>query len=161
LLVSAALALEWLCLLQLRTVQATARVSESVLQYATAGKVGDLGAVLLLVPGIYMLVAVWGDARRALFGFVGLVLIGVIGGTVTGRTMKRIKKILAAHPAGSEALATLVNSRALRFSIRMRTAIFLGVVFLMTAKPGLAGSLVTFAVSLAAGALMTSKNNAR
>lgn len=55
--------------------------------------------------------------------------------------------------AHSQELEKLINDNSLWFSIKMRTAIFLGVIFLMTVKPELEGSIITIFVSIILGAL--------
>lgn len=55
--------------------------------------------------------------------------------------------------AHSQELEKLITHNSLWFSIKMRTAIFLGVIFLMTVKPELEGSIITIAISIILGAL--------
>ncbi|WP_436486700.1 hypothetical protein [Chitinophaga sp. ARDCPP14] len=153
LMVCAAIAIEWLCIIHFRKTASMDRIKESLFYYSRIGIIGDIGALLILVPGIYMMVSVWGDARWAIFGFLGLILIGLIGGIITGRKMKKIRKIMKENNAHSQELEKLINDNSLWFSIKMRTAIFLGVIFLMTIKPELEGSIITISVSIILGAL--------
>jgi hypothetical protein len=51
----------------------------------------------------------------------------------------------------SQAFQNLVNDPILWISIQTRVAIVLGIIFLKIATPGLGGSLLTFAVSVAIG----------
>ncbi len=153
LLVCAAIAIEWLCIIYIRKADSIERIKESVFNYSKVGKIGDVGAMLILIPGIYMMVAVWGGARWGIFGLFDLILIGVIGGLVTGRKMKEIRKIVRMENTSLQDLGKLVKDNSLWFSIKMRTAIFLGVIFLMTAKPGLTGSIITIVISIILGTL--------
>jgi hypothetical protein len=147
---SAAIAIEWFCTVNFRK---SGAVHELVSNYSKIAKLGDIAAFLILIPGIYMMIAVWDDAPWGISGFFGLILIGVIGGTLTGRKIKKIKKLMTENGKSSQELGQLLNNNSLSFSIRIRTAVFLGVIFLMTAKPGLAGSVATLAISLIIGAL--------
>jgi hypothetical protein len=151
-MLSAALALEWLCIINMRKADSMERIRESVFNYSKLGKIGDIAAMLILVPGIYMMVAVWHDATWGIFGLLDLILIGAIGGMTTGRKMKEMSKILKTeneHPQ----LGELAKSNSLWLSIGIRTAILLGVIFLMTVKPGFAGSIITIVLSIILGVL--------
>ncbi|HTF27470.1 MAG TPA: hypothetical protein VK625_01430 [Flavitalea sp.] len=153
LLLCAAIVIEWLCIINIRKADSIERIKESVFNYSKIGKIADIAAILILVPGIYMMVAVWDDARRGIFGFFNLILIGVIGGLGTGRKMKEIRKLVRMENTSLQELGKLAKDNSLWFSIKMRTAIFLGVIFLMTVKPGLTGSIITIAISIILGTL--------
>jgi len=153
LLLCAAIAIEWLCIINIRKADTIERIRESVFIYSTVRKMGDRAASLLLVPGIYMMVVVWHNASWGVFGLFDLILIGLIGSMVTGRKMKKIAEIAKMENKHPDELGSLSRNNSLWFSIKMRTAIFLGVIFLMTAKPGLAGSIVTIIISIILGAL--------
>lgn len=154
LFVSAAIAIEWICLILFRKTDTIQRIEESVGYYAKVGKLGDIGAFLLLIPGIYMMITVWNVASWAICGFFGLLSIGLIGGVVTGRTMKKIANLIKVQNQLVHELRQLLNNNSLWLSIKVRTAILLGVIFLMTAKPGLTGSIITLAASIVAGLLV-------
>lgn len=70
LLVCAAIAIEWLCIINIRKAGTIERIKDSVLNFSKIGKIGDTGALLILVPGIYMMVAVWHDAKWGVFGLL-------------------------------------------------------------------------------------------
>jgi len=152
-LLFAALAIEWLCIVNIRKAHTAERIKESVLNYSKAGTLGGIAAILILLPGIYMMVTVWNDARWGIGGFLGLIIIGQIGNFVIGRKMKKVKTILKTGNEELQALATLLQNRSLWFVAKVRIAIFLGVIFLMTVKPGLEGSIITLAVSILLGTL--------
>jgi hypothetical protein len=153
LMLSAAIAIEWLCIISMRKTVAINRIKESVFIYSKVGIISNIGAFLILIPGIYMMAAVWHDATWGILGFFGLVLIGIIGGSVTGKKMKKIMKILKVENSSPQELGKLLKNNSLWFSIKIRTAILLGVIFLMTVKPELAGSIITMVVSIIIGAL--------
>lgn len=147
------IALEWLCIISIRNSNAMDRIKEAVSNYSRVGIIGDIAAFLILIPGIYMMVVVWDDARWGIFGLFGLILIGVIGGIFTGRKMKKIRKIIKTNDESSQELGKLLKNNSMWFSIKLRTAIFLGVIFLMTVKPGLAGSMITMVISILLGSI--------
>lgn len=150
LLLSAAIAVEWFCIINSRK-SGAGHVQELVSHYSKIAKFGDIAAFLILIPGIYMMIAVWNDAPWGISGFFGLILIGAIGGTLTGRKIKKIKRLILTNDSGCQDPGQLLNNDTLSISIRIRTGIFLGVIFLMTAKPGLAGSVITLSTSVILG----------
>ena len=89
LMIGAALAIEWLWVINIRKADAMERIKELILNFSKVSRIGDIGAALVLLPGIFMMVTVWHDARWGVFGLVGFVLIAMIGGIVTGKKMKK------------------------------------------------------------------------
>jgi hypothetical protein len=67
--------------------------------------------------------------------------------------MKKIRKIIKTNDESSQELGKLLKNNSMWFSIKLRTAIFLGVIFLMTVKPGLAGSMITMVISILLGSI--------
>ncbi|MFZ0452922.1 MAG: hypothetical protein WCE54_14440 [Ignavibacteriaceae bacterium] len=59
----------------------------------------------------------------------------------------------------SPELRSHLNNNALILSLKIRTAVFLGIIFLMTVKPSLTGSIVTLIASVILG-FIPLKNNA-
>ncbi len=151
LMICAALAMEWLYIISIKHADNMERIRESVFNYSKMIKIGDMGVLLILIPGVYMMVSVWGVAMWIVIGFIGLLLIGIIGGALTGKTMKNIKKMMENQNNNSKELEKLLKNNPLWFSIKIRTAIFLGVIFLMTVKPGLPGSFIVIVVSIILG----------
>jgi Predicted integral membrane protein (DUF2269) len=151
LLVCAALTIEWLCIINTRKANTTERIRESLFFYSKTGVFGDTGALLILLTGIYMMSVAWHTAPWGIAGLLDLMLIGAIGGIVTGRKMKKIRNLLKTNDDNFQELVKLLKGNSLWFSIKMRTAILLGVIFLMTVKPGLAGSILTLVIATALG----------
>jgi hypothetical protein len=153
LLLCAAITIEWVCIINMRKADGDRRLGESLFYFPKVKRMGDIAALLLLIPGIYMMIAVWNDASWAIVGFIGLMFIGAIGGTVTGRKMKKVRAIIKMKNADPHQLQELLNGNTLWISIQLRTAILLGVIFLMTVKPGLTESILTMVLSIVLGAL--------
>lgn len=151
LMLCAAIAIEWLCIVNLRKANTEGRIQESVSDYSKLSKIGGVVMALILIPGIYMMITTWRDASWIMISFLGIILMGTIGGVVTGRRMSTLRKMIKNGSVGSAALKGLVNHNALWISLRMRTAIFLGIIFLMTVKLGLAGSIITLMLSIVLG----------
>jgi hypothetical protein len=149
--VFAALALDWVGITNLRR----ARTAEQVRDWAGVyGVIRGLGAAsvgALLVFGLYMTAVTWGPTGWIGIGFLSLLFIAVLG-AVGG---VRLGRILAVAASGQGILAEELQGqlRAPLFvaSVRARTAVALGVVFLMTVKPEAAVSLLVVGIALALG----------
>lgn len=124
-----------------------------------AGKAGQSiggSSLVLLVPAIYMVLTVWGFATPWIIAsLIVFVLMWVLGPTISGRHTGAILRTARAVPAGPipSSLRVQISSPALWLSEVIRIALLVGVVFLMTNKPGLAGTLITLGGALALGLL--------
>jgi hypothetical protein len=121
----------------------------------STGRMIPLVALLLLVPGIYMVVAAWGWATPWIDVALGaLVALALLGRTVLGPRLAAVHAGALQEPDGPipAALRHTQSDPALWIAICTSTALLLGIVFLMTTKPGLGGALATIAVALAGGA---------
>jgi hypothetical protein len=109
---------------------------------------------VILVTGLYMVATSWGPRGWILVALGSLVLLGAIGGFGTGMRMARIGPAVGRTqgPLSTE-LREQLRSSILLMSLRVRLAIVLGVVFLMTVKPSGVASLAVMLVALALGLL--------
>ncbi len=89
------------------------------------------------------------------FALGATLLILLIGGFVTGIRITRLKKVLSSteNDVSIEALSAMTKDSALLLSYGLRVGLGLGIVFLMTAKPDLLGSLGALAAGCGAGLL--------
>jgi hypothetical protein len=77
-----------------------------------------------------------------------VVLLVVVGAALSGRRMGAIGQSVAAESGPiSSALRQRLDDPLLWASLRIRTGIALGIVFLMSVKPDLLGSLLTIGVA--------------
>ena len=109
----------------------------------------------VLVGGMY-LASKWGRGFFWIPAALGAtLLILLIGGLVTGIRIARLRKVLssAEKDVSIEALAAMTKDTALLLSYGLRVGLGLGIVFLMTAKPDLPGSLGALAAGCGAGLL--------
>lgn len=119
------------------------------------GRMFPLLALLLLVPAVYLVVAAWGWATPWIDVALGaLVAIALLGRVAVGPRLAALHTgaLQAAEGPIPDDLTERLSDRTLWIADWMSTALFIGVVFLMTNKPGLVGSLVTVAVAFVAGA---------
>jgi hypothetical protein len=148
----AALALEWAAVHNLRGATTTEQVREWVKLLSMLRLVGGPSAVTLLATGIYMSAARWGEQGWIAAGFGGLVVIAVLGGTLTGRRVRGIASALGGEDGPmSAALRRRLHDPVLALSAWLRTALGLGIVFVMSTKPGSAGALGAMVVAVALG----------
>jgi hypothetical protein len=123
------------------------RLLRSIVMRLTPSSLG-----LILVTGLYMVATTWGPRGWILVALGSLVLLGAIGALGTGRRMARIGPAVGRiqGPLSAEVLGLLRNP-ILLVSLRLRLAIVLGVVFLMTVKPSGVASLLVIVVAIVLG----------
>ncbi len=114
--------------------------------------------VLVLVPTIYMVFASWGWTTAWInTALIALVLASPLGPAINTRRLEALYKATEGASSGplSAALLKQRDDHVLWASCCIFTGILIGIVFLMTVKPGVVGSLATIVVALALG-LITS-----
>jgi hypothetical protein len=139
------LTVEGIALRQLRraaTVEA-AHVAAALLRLNRI--VGPLSALGVLIPGLYMTATNWGWVAWIVVGLVSWLAIAVLG-AVNG------VRILALDRSG--ALLTGIRNPTFLISWLTRVGTALGVVLLMTVKPGAAGAVLAILLAAAAGAAL-------
>jgi hypothetical protein len=138
----------------LRRVERVEQARPLVALDAWVGPLFGVSLLLVLVAGLYMAATSWGFktgwidvALTSLF----LMLLG--GGALIGPRQFAISRQTQAAPDGPipPALAQRIHDPVLRIAVRALPVLLLGIVFLMTNKPPLAGAVVTMVVALALG----------
>lgn len=143
------------------TAMARMRRSESVAQVREWSGLADfsdklmpVASLVLLLTGIYMAsdVGVWGDGWVDI-SLLLLLAMMVLGPAVNARRLAAISRAAKEAPEGSVQgpLLARVLDPVLWTSVQTMSVVGVGIVFLMTVKPGMAGSLVTLVVTLALG----------
>jgi uncharacterized membrane protein len=151
----AGLSLDWISLLRLRQAQTLTQVREATGLSGIQARLLPLAVLVLLVAGIYMTATTWGwGTPWILVSLAGLVLIGVLANSVSGRRLRAIER--AANTEGSSetlpaALRRQIADPILLTALQTAVVIGVGVVFLMTTKPDLFGSLLTMAGAIVLG----------
>ena len=151
LMLFASMVIEWLSIINIRKASIPENIKTSIFNYSKLAVIGPISILLILIPGIYMMAVVWKNASWIIIAFIGMILLAIIGGAVTGRKMKAINKIVSDENNVSGELRSLLNNNSLILSLKIRTAVFLGIIYLMTVKPSLTGSIVTLIVSVFLG----------
>ena len=152
----AALGLEWASLYNLRRATVAGQVREWAKLLAAPRFVGGPAALILLVTGGYLSATRWGPQGWIIVGLAGMVVIAVLGAALGGR---RAGAIARALPAEDGPISTLLGQRLhdplLTLSVGVRTALALGIVYVMASKPSAAGALAVMGVALVFGLAAT------
>lgn len=154
----ATLGMEALAIGQLRHATDGASGRGALTALASSQRIGGPLALTLLLSGLWLASAFWRWQGAWMgLGFVALIVIGALAGAVTGRLVRRLQRTLN---AGTLSASLLESLPTLRTSFAMRSAIAVGVVYLMTAKPTSVVSLSVFGASIVAG-LFLSRSTSR
>jgi hypothetical protein len=148
-----ALGMEWVTVLQVQRAATVVQVRERMAGFALMPRLYIPAMVAILLPGLYMTATTWGwDAGWPAVALAAMALLAALGAALTGPRMAAIGRSTATE---SEPLSPAFRGRLsdplLRASLRTRTAVAVGIIFLMTVKPNLAGSLLALAVATLLG----------
>ena len=139
----------------LRRTPTVAGVREWAKAAHAMAKIGNPAAALTMLTGLYMTWAEWSFAQSwIVVGLVLFLIAGGIAGAVLDPELKKLNEAAAAASDGPvpDDLRQLAAAPRIHTFESMLFGIDIAIVFLMTNKPGLVGSLVTAAVGVAIGA---------
>ncbi len=146
------LGLEWTSLRHLRRATTAEQVGEWMRVPAEMSRVGMLSMLTLLIAGFYMMAITWGAVAWISVTLGAIVLMILLGMVLTRQRMAAIGKTVSTERGSiSSALSQLLHDPVLSISLQIRVAMALGIVFLMTVKPGLGGSLLTIGIAIILG----------
>ncbi len=141
--------------LRLRRAQFVAQVREWTSLTSVLGVLMPAASLLILVAGIYMTVTVWGWRTPWIdVSLAALILVLAPAGAMNTHRIKAIQMAAeASAPTGTipAELQHQITNPVLWTMVQTSSMTMLGVVFLMTTKPDLVGSLITLAVALVLG----------
>ncbi len=147
----AALGLEWTSLRQLRraTTVEQARAWFDVL--GLVRRIGPAALAAILLSGFYLMATEWGWTAWIGVALVGMGVLAALG-ALNGVPLAALGRELTTHQ-GTLAVPVRQRLQNPRFvaSIQTRVALVLGIVFLMTVKPDLGGSLLTIGLAVVLG----------
>jgi len=150
-----ALAAEGAILFRIRTAQSVDETRFFVGAFQCLRIVAIPSFLGILVGGLY-LASKWGRGTFWIpFALGATLLIMLIGGLVTGKRIARLRNGLSSDEIDLpiKAISAKTKENALLISYGLRAGLGLGIVFLMTAKPDLPGSLGALAAGCGAGLL--------
>lgn len=165
----AAFALEAAVLLRIRSSLNAEQARLGVLSFHRLRGIAMPAFLGVLASGLYLAYLYGGGTGWIPASLIATLLVMVVGGTVTGIKMARLKKLLSStgETVTIEAILASTQDKALVLSYGFRVGLAVGIVFLMTVRPGsllsvaaLAGTALT-GVILVAGLSRTSEHAAR
>jgi hypothetical protein len=147
-----ALGLEWASMSYLRRAATVEQVREWLSVFNAQRRINPISWLAILIPGFYMAATAWRATAWIPIALGSVVLLVVLAVALTGRRMAPIGQSVAAESGPiSSALRQRLDDPLLWASLRIRTAIALGIIFLMTVKPNLLGSLLAIGVASVLG----------
>jgi hypothetical protein len=146
------LCLEWASLSYLRRAATVEQARDWLSMFNAQRRIYPLSWLAILIPGFYMVATAWRGTAWVPVALGAVVLLIVIGVAFNRRRMAPIGQSVAAESGPiSAALRQRLDDPTQWASLWIRTAITLGIVFLMSVKPDLLGSLLTIGVAIVLG----------
>jgi hypothetical protein len=150
-----ALGVEWISVRQLRAATMAEPVREWMRVATGVRRLGMASMLALLASGFSMMAIAQIGGAWLIVAFWSLILLAVLAVTLSFRRMRAITRAMATDSrAVSADLRALLRHPLLWIAIQIRVAIALGIVFLMTVKPDLVGSLLTIGVATVLGLVL-------
>jgi hypothetical protein len=147
----AAFGIEWAAAESLRRATDVAQARPWIRVLRSLRRMVGPSAATILVTGIYMGTTVSGRQAWIGLGLLGLVFLALLGAGVTGRRVAVIARDLDSGSTKGESLRLRLQDPVLIVSLRLRTAVATGIVFLMTSKPAAGLSLAAMGAAVALG----------
>lgn len=145
-----ALGLEWTGLRQIQSAVLPDQVRGWMRILKNVRSVGFASMLTTVLTGVYMMLTVWGGVAWVTVSIGALVLVIALSQVLTAPRMAAIGRALMTASI-SPAFHSLASHPLLWISIQTRIAVTLGIIFLKTAKPDLAGSLLTIGIAIVLG----------
>ncbi|HKD75783.1 MAG TPA: hypothetical protein VKB76_09820 [Ktedonobacterales bacterium] len=143
--------------IRMRQGQTIAQIRDGVNLTAGASRGIPISSLLILLSAIFLVLQSWSFATPwVLAALITMVLLAVGNNALNGRRMGAIRRAANTAPDGpiSSQLQALVRHPMIWFGVTVSNALLIGVVFLMTVKPDLTGTLITLGVALALGIVL-------
>ena len=111
-----------------------------------------LGSLLvILLTGVFLTIQISGFGLAWLKVTIAAFLLMAPLGAVSGRRIRYVQRLSAKGKMNQSEILDLLRHPFLKISLAIRIAVFLGIVLLMTAKPGLGESLAIAGGSVVLG----------
>jgi hypothetical protein len=147
-----ALGMEWTSLWYLRRAITAEQANPWLQVFGLLRRIYPISWAAILLPGFYMTATVRGGGAWIGITFAAIVLLLLLGMAISGRRMAAIRPALATESGRlSLDLRQRLGDPLLWASIQTRMTIALGIVFLMTVKPGPGGALLTLGLAAVLG----------
>ncbi len=138
----------------LRRAQRVEQVRSILTLVARSGPVSGISLVVLLAAGIYMTVTGWNFEQGWIrIAMLGIILLIALGAGIIEPRRRGLTRLANDTPDGPlpEALAQRAQEKLLSIAVYTQAFLLLGIIFLMTTKLALAGSLIAMSVALVLG----------
>ncbi len=119
-----------------------------------ADKLLPVGAALILLSGVYMLMAVWGWGHGWVnVSLAALLLVSPLVPSIIAPRLAEIHQAADGTPEGPvpSSLRTATQAPALRIAVSVMTMVSVGIAVVMVTKPTTLWSITTLAVALLVG----------
>jgi hypothetical protein len=153
-----AIGIEAVSLARLRRAETPADARVWLGLFRLPGRLGPVAMLTVLASGAWMMKVSWGYQPWIAGALLAVVAMAVIGGAVSLRRMRRLRAALAAEtgPGLSNATRAARSGPALVNSLRIRIALGVGILGLMTMKPSDHPTAILVLVTAVAAALVAS-----
>ena len=145
----------WLFILVgLRRAQRVEQVRALIKLIALSGPFTGISVLLILAAGLYMAFTAWSlQTGWIAVALVSLVLMAPLGTALIEPRRRAIERLAREVPDGPlpQSLEQRIYDPVLSTALQTIAVLLFGIVFLMTTKPSLAGSLIVIVVALALG----------
>ena len=145
----------WLFILVgLRRAQRVEQVRALVNLIALSGPFTGISVLLILATGFYMALTAWSlQTGWIAVALISLVLMVPLGAALIEPRRRAINRLAQEAPDGllPQSLERRTHDPILGTALQTVAALLLGIVFLMTTKPALIGSLIVMVAALALG----------
>ena len=147
----ATLGIEWAVAEPLRRATDVAQARPWIRVLRSLGRMGGPSSATILVTGIYMGMSSGGRQPWIGLSLLGLVFLALLAAGVSGRRVAAIARDLDSCSPRNDSLRLRLRDPLLVVSLRLRTAVATGIVFLMTSKPAAGLALAAMATAVALG----------
>jgi hypothetical protein len=145
----------WLfCLAGLRRAQRVEQVRSLTNLAGRLGPLFGISVLLILAAGLYMALTAWSlQTGWIAVAFISLILMAPLSTALIEPRRRAIDRLAREAPDGPlpPSLEQSTHDPILETALQTVAILLLGIVFLMTTKPSLTGSLIVMAVALALG----------
>ncbi len=149
----ASIGLEWTSIRQLRKATGVEQVREWMQISQGISRLAMPSMIVLLIAGLYMMLTVWGLVPWILIALATIVPMSILVSRVSGTRMVAIQDLMREDgiDTSSPQFFNMLQHPLIWLSIQIRVFLALGIVFLMTFKPDLLGSLLTISIATVLG----------